>query len=125
MKTWHSSRVPVFRMIMLPNIKALPIFRCWQEDWEIRLQKNKDPITQAKFQNKYGGICFYDVDETKYDRLIETGKVAFNKREGYLINCKASYDGTYKDDDPEPWTFKCIIECLLMEKIIIQTVICG
>ena len=33
------------------------------------------------------------------------------------MNCKASVDGKYEeDDDTEPWTFSCIIDSLLMDK---------
>ena len=43
-----------------------PIFRCWQESWEIEVRKKRDPVNQAKLQTKYAGIRFYDLDDETY-----------------------------------------------------------
>ena len=87
-----------------------PIFRCWQEAWEIDLRKKRDPVNQARLQTKYAGIRFYDLDDETNDRLVVGEKVMYQKSDGYVVNCKVSIDGEPEED--EQWYTKTMLECI-------------
>jgi len=87
-----------------------PIFCCWQEPWEIDVRKKRDPVNQAKLQTKYVGIQFYDIDDETNDRLVVGETIVYQKKEGYLVNCKISIDGDPEED--EQWYTRTMLECI-------------
>ena len=91
-----------------------PIFRCWQESWEIDVRKKSDPVNKAKFQTKYVGIQFYDIDDEANDRLVVGDKIVYQKKDGYLVNCKISIDGDQEED--EQWYTNTMLECIADER---------
>ena len=118
--TWTDEDVAFIKGAGIPNEdvvsydRKLPIFRCWREDWEIEIQKKRDEVHKARFQNKYCGIRFFDIDETKYDRLLEAYEVQFTKADGYVINCKVYVNGEKQEE--EPWTTHIMFDCILDRK---------
>ena len=71
-------------------------------------------MNEARFQTKYCGIRFFDIDETDYDRLLEAYEVQFTKADGYVINCKVYVNGEKQEE--EPWTTHIMFDCILDKK---------
>ena len=63
-----------------------------------RNTEKRDPVSEARFQTKYCGIRFFDIDETDYDRLLEAYEVQFTKADGYVINCKVYVNGEKQEE---------------------------
>ena len=71
-------------------------------------------MNEARFQTKYCGICFFNINETDYDRLLEAYEVKFTKADGYVINCKFYVNGEKQEE--EPWTTNIMCDCILDKK---------
>ena len=88
------------------DLTKKPLFKCWLEDWEIDCQTKKNSINKAKFERKYIGIKFYDVDNE--GRILECVRVKFMKEHGYTIECNIINDD--EEDDEDSFTIKVVIE---------------
>ena len=84
------------------------IFRAWMEDWEDDIIKVNDPVNQARFLEKYGGIVWHDPDNN-VNFTANTEKMYFNrgrKDKGYCVyGLRETYDANNPQyaDDWEPW----------------------
>ena len=87
-----------------------PIFKCWREDWEKECQKKKDPVNKAKFERKYKGLKFYDLDYE--ERILECKRIVYNQAEGYSVECSILDKETLDDEDIMTTTVvhECIAE---------------
>ena len=77
-------------------------------------RKKSDPVNKAKFQTKYVGIQFYDIDDEANNRLVVGDKIVYQKKDGYLVNCKISIDGDPGED--EQWYTNTMLECIADER---------
>jgi hypothetical protein len=104
-------------------------FQAWIEDWEVKAQKQKDPVNETKLLAKYGGLKWRDPDNGNAKLIADKNKLHWRdwtkkKGGGYTI---LACDEHYRDDDPgkgdhvEPWypstdLIECIAEIYKMNK---------
>ena len=92
------------------NIVSKKIFRAWLEDWEKDILLDNDPVHEAKFLKKYGGVVWYDIDENE-NFTASSEKMHFSrmkKEKGYCVyGMKENFTGIMtninNDDTWEPW----------------------
>lgn len=97
---------------ILEEKKPSKIFRVWLEDWEEEILVENDPVNEAKFLNKYGGMVWYDPDsESTFTASCD--QMFFNRKRGqdkgycvFGVMETFDKDDPEHDDDWEPWALK-------------------
>ena len=85
---------------------ARRIFRCWMEEWEKAKVKKNDPVVEAKFLKKYGGLKWMDLDNTDAIMHAHPKRMEFRggrKGDGWCLNAVDS------NGDEEPWIIACAL----------------
>jgi hypothetical protein len=100
------------------NAKPKRIFRAWLEDWEVVARSKQDPVNEAMFLEKYGGLVWFDPD-TQSQFMASKVEMYWSKLRDCRGYCVKGLLDTYnpdKDDekDWEPWVldpevFHCLI----------------
>jgi hypothetical protein len=93
----------------LVNDVPTRIFRAWMEPWEEEILQDNDPVNQARFLEKYGGLVWQDPDNSNRMLTANFEAMFFSRRRGDRGYCifamtEAYEEGdTDEDDTWEPW----------------------
>jgi hypothetical protein len=96
---------------MLPPTRTLAgpkrYFKTWFEDWEESFVKKRDPVIEAKFLRKYGGLSWLDPDNGNALVSARTDKMEYHGgRKGTGWNLIA----VSEDGDEEPWSIELALD---------------
>lgn len=107
----------------LGNVKsprAVRIFKAWKEDWEQAAILKRDPVSEARILEKYGGLQWFDPDKSLMctagkDELVWTRK--WGIKGGYCVQVfNENYDEDAADNETniEPWEISkdLLIDCI-------------
>ena len=87
------------------------------EDWEKQCKNKQDPLNEARFDRKYKGIRFYNIDANEEDILNTFFKTTYMKNVGYVLNCKRTVDSEERHDlTDKPWYMHNLINCVIDER---------
>jgi hypothetical protein len=109
--------------VTTPEVVAAPkqrIFRAWLEDWEMTARAKQDPVHEAQFLLKYGGLVWFDPD-LKKKFMASSERMhwsAMRGTRGYcLLGLLDTYDPSVPDEkDWEPWVLDPeVLHCLIVE----------
>jgi len=96
------------------------IFRAWLEPWESTAMVKQDPVNEAKFLEKYGGLVWFDPDLGK-TFMASTERMHWCSIRGTRGYCLLGLLDTYnptdpKEEDSEPWVLDPeVLHCLIVE----------
>jgi hypothetical protein len=91
--------------------KPTRIFRAWLEQWEIDEKKKDHSLTEAKFLDKYGGMCWLDPDYDKINTASDENCTFVKGRtNGWFINA------VDEDGEEEPWDPFILIDLIRSHK---------
>jgi Protein of unknown function (DUF 659) len=77
-------------------------FKCWIEEWELEEMKRNDPVTEAKFLKKYGGLKWIDPDDPS-GPIVVTAKHDAMEFQGGRNGCGWCLLAVNDEGDEEPW----------------------
>jgi len=84
-------------------------FKCWMEEWELEDIKRNDPVTEAKFLKKYGGLKWIDPDDAA-GPIIVTAKHDVMEFQGGRNGCGWCLLAVNEEGDEEPWQVDLALE---------------
>jgi len=101
------------------------VLKCYVEDWEKEGLHQQNPVMEAQFLRKYGGLQFIDCDDEEKKMIYIDDKFAEYKgaRHGNHGWCLIGFTDEWVEDDPDnekylsPWTIfpDCPLHTLLAE----------
>ena len=81
LESWNQNGIPITR-------RPKRIFNAWYEDWEKETCKKNDPVVEARFLHKYGGLHWRDYDNDDKIVMADPESLEFHRgrgKEGWVI----------------------------------------